>query len=327
MTTRRIRGRVRRVLTVTALVAAVVGLAANPAVADPDVGDIEDQIDAESSDLEGIVEDYNAVTEELADTKEQIAELEEKLEPYKKELDELYDRSEPIVTTAYETHNMNGTLAILNAGSPDRFTDRMTALDGATSGDSAVIGAVVEAKSEYEGDLAALDDLKEQQAGQEADLEDTKDTIEEKIDRLQEDRKDAFRDDAASRGEQIDYIPEYIPGDRGTVVDHALSQQGKPYVWAAAGPDSYDCSGLILDAYAQVGISMPHNAAQQYNQGTHISRDQLQPGDSVYYNSLEHVAMYIGEDYVVHAPDIGDVVKIATLDGAATPYYGATSFL
>ncbi|GAA4913051.1 NlpC/P60 family protein [Stackebrandtia albiflava] len=308
----------------TAAVAAL--LTAAPAAADP-IGDIEAEIEAQAADLEVVIEEYNAISEELADTKEQIAALEEELAPYEEKLEELYDATEGIVTHAYQTQGLSGTFAVLNAGSPELFSERMTALNGATAGDAALIAEVTEAKAVYEEDMGVLDDLRATQAEQEAALEEQKTTIEEGIERLQADRKDAYRDEAAARGESIDYIPDYIPGDRGLVVRHAMAQLGKSYVWATSGPDTYDCSGLMLAAYNAIGIGLPHNAAAQYNMSTRISRDALQPGDLVFYNGLAHVAMYIGDGYVIHAPTTGDVVKIQPLDEAATPYYGAGRFL
>lgn len=317
------RSRAWGVAVASALTALVM---AAPASADP-IGDIEDEIEAQAEDLEVVIEDYNAITVELADTKDQITALEKKLKPFQEELDLLYDQTERIAVSAYQSQGLTGTFAVLNAGSPELFSERVTALNGATSGDARLIAEIVEAKAEYEEDLGVLDDLKATQAAQESYLDDQKTTIEEAIEQLQADRKDAYRDEAAARGETIEYIPDYIPGDRGVVVRQAMSQLGKPYVWAAAGPDAFDCSGLILDAYAQIGIHLPHLASSQYNQSMRISRDALQPGDLVFYNGLAHVAMYIGDGYVVHAPTSGDVVKIATIDGAATPYYGAGRLL
>lgn len=305
---------------VTALVMAA------PVSADP-IGDIESEIEAQATDLEVVIEEYNAISEELTDTKDQIKALEKKLKPFQEELDALYDQTERIAVSAYQSQGLSGTFAVLNAGSPELFSERITALNGATAGDARLIAEINDAKAEYEEDLGVLDDLKATQAAQETYLDDQKTTIEGAIDRLQADRKDAYRDEAAARGETIDYIPEYIPGDRGVVVRHAMAQLGKSYVWAASGPDYFDCSGLMLAAYNQVGIGMPHNAAQQYNQSMRISRDALLPGDLVFYNGLAHVAMYIGDGYVIHAPTTGDVVKIDTIDGAATPYYGAGRLL
>lgn len=321
MTVRRTGNR-RRAFTVALLSVVAFAFTITPAVADPEdeISQIEGEIEEQAAELEGIVEEYNAIREDLADTKEQIAELEEKLEPFEKELDELYDQTEGIAKAAYQQQGLGEISAFLSAGSPEMFTERMTALDGTAAATADIVAEVVEAKAEYDEDLAVLEDLKAEQADAEETLEEQKATIESGIEGLQKERRDAFGPDAG-------YVPDYIPGDRGVVVSHALAQRGDPYVWAASGPDAYDCSGLILAAYAQIGIGLPHNAAQQYNMSMRISRDALQPGDAVFYNGLAHVAMYIGDGYVVHAPTFGDVVKVQPLDEAATPYYGAGRFL
>jgi peptidoglycan DL-endopeptidase CwlO len=102
----------------------------------------------------------------------------------------------------------------------------------------------------------------------------------------------------------------------------AMHYLGVPYVWGGATPSGFDCSGLVLYVYAQLGISLPHFAAAQYGFGTPVSRDQLQPGDLVFFDGLDHVGIYIGGDQMIHAPHTGDVVKIAPLaDGGS--YVGA----
>jgi cell wall-associated NlpC family hydrolase len=91
----------------------------------------------------------------------------------------------------------------------------------------------------------------------------------------------------------------------------ALRVRGSPYVWGAAGPRAFDCSGLVLWAYAHVGISLPHLAAAQYNMGIHVGRNQLQPGDLVFfYSDIGHVGLYIGNGLMVDAPDFGEVVQV-----------------
>ena len=94
----------------------------------------------------------------------------------------------------------------------------------------------------------------------------------------------------------------------------ALTQQLKPYVWGGAGPNSFDCSGLIMMAYQHVGISLPHYTGDLWTAGTHVSRADLRPGDLVFfYSDLHHVGLYIGGGYMVHAPHTGDVVRIAPI--------------
>jgi cell wall-associated NlpC family hydrolase len=91
----------------------------------------------------------------------------------------------------------------------------------------------------------------------------------------------------------------------------ALSKRGDPYVWGAAGPSSFDCSGLVLWAYAKVGISLPHFTGDQWNMGVHVGRNQLQPGDLVFfYPDIGHVGLYIGNGLMVDAPDFGEDVQV-----------------
>jgi peptidoglycan DL-endopeptidase CwlO len=110
------------------------------------------------------------------------------------------------------------------------------------------------------------------------------------------------------------------------IVGLATQYLGVPYVWGGASPQNgFDCSGLVRFVYAQRGIALPHYAASQYNYGLPVSRDQLEPGDLVFFDGLGHVGIYIGNDEFIHAPHTGDVVKISSLDEPwyATAYYGA----
>jgi cell wall-associated NlpC family hydrolase len=95
----------------------------------------------------------------------------------------------------------------------------------------------------------------------------------------------------------------------------ALSRRGDPYVWGAAGPSQFDCSGLVLWAYAQEGIHLDHFTGDQWNEGVHVSRNQLQPGDLVFfYPTISHVGMYIGDGLMVDAPDFGQDVMVQPID-------------
>lgn len=116
------------------------------------------------------------------------------------------------------------------------------------------------------------------------------------------------------------------PSQIGTrVVTIAEQYLGYPYVWDAAGPDSFDCSGLVTYVFAQVGISLPHFAAAQWNYGTYVDESQLSPGDLVFFANLDHVGIYIGGGDYIEAPHPGDVVKITPLSDpwSAANYYGA----
>ena len=115
------------------------------------------------------------------------------------------------------------------------------------------------------------------------------------------------------------------PATNGGVVGVAMQYLGVPYVYGGASPSGFDCSGLIMYAYAQMGVSLPHHAASQYGMGSPVSRDQLAPGDLVFFNGLGHAGIYIGGGQFIHAPHTGDVVKISSLSDSwyASTYVGA----
>jgi len=108
-------------------------------------------------------------------------------------------------------------------------------------------------------------------------------------------------------------------------VQFALAQVGKPYVFGAAGPDSYDCSGLTMASWQRGGVSLPHSAADQYNYGHHVSYDQLQPGDLMFfYQPIGHVTIYIGNGMMVSAPEPGENVQVVSTDSFKNDFTGAT---
>ncbi len=116
----------------------------------------------------------------------------------------------------------------------------------------------------------------------------------------------------------------------GAAVGIAEQYLGVPYVWGGASPSGFDCSGLVMYVYAQLGVSLPHYTVSQYNypNAVHPSRSQLQPGDLVFFAGLGHVGIYIGNNQFIHAPHTGTFVSIDSLNGwYSSEYYGATRIL
>jgi cell wall-associated NlpC family hydrolase len=106
-------------------------------------------------------------------------------------------------------------------------------------------------------------------------------------------------------------------GGAATAVAFAKAQLGDPYVWAATGPNSWDCSGLTMKAWLAAGVRLPRVAQAQYNATTHVAIADLRPGDLVFYgttsSSIYHVGMYVGNGMMIHAPRTGDVVKYSSI--------------
>jgi cell wall-associated NlpC family hydrolase len=105
-------------------------------------------------------------------------------------------------------------------------------------------------------------------------------------------------------------------GIGGQAVAIAAEQQGKPYVWAAAGPYAFDCSGLTMYVYGRLGRSIPHNTNSQYAAVAHISQGAKAPGDLIFFGSpgnVYHVGIYAGGDMMWHAPHSGTVVQLSPI--------------
>jgi cell wall-associated NlpC family hydrolase len=140
-------------------------------------------------------------------------------------------------------------------------------------------------------------------------------------------------------------VPSFVTPDiatntlGGQAVAIAYRFLGIPYVWAGASPSGFDCSGLTMYVWGQLGIRLGHYTGFQYYQGRHVPRDQLEPGDLVFFHSNsagvpQHEGMYVGNGSFIHAPHTGDVVKISSLYeaayalsyvGAVRPYAAGTS--
>jgi cell wall-associated NlpC family hydrolase len=124
--------------------------------------------------------------------------------------------------------------------------------------------------------------------------------------------------------------PPPQPGNAQVAVKFAYAQLGEPYVWGGAGPDSWDCSGLVMGAWAAAGVTLPHYSVSQYYATTPISYSAIRPGDIIFYasnpsdpNTIFHEAMYIGNGMEIQAPHTGDVVKISgVFDWEAPDYFG-----
>ena len=134
-------------------------------------------------------------------------------------------------------------------------------------------------------------------------------------------REEAYGSATSSGSSYSGKIPS-VSGKAGVAVRYAYNAIGTPYVWAAEGPNGYDCSGLTLAAWRAAGKSLPHNAAMQWDKVAHIGRGSLQPGDLVFYSGLGHVALYVGSGKVIHAPTFGESVKLASVDMMSPYGYG-----
>lgn len=183
-------------------------------------------------------------------------------------------------------------------------------LNTAKASQEKVVNTLYDKKKSIENSLAEKQDL---MSGIEADIE-----------KLQQQERQAAVQILKSNNAPVSDSGGAPPNaPKSGVVGVAYAQLGKPYQYGAAGPNAFDCSGLTMYCYAQVGVSLPHSSGAQYGCGAHVSQSNLMPGDLVFFGSpIHHVGLYVGNGAMIHAPHSGAVVEVAP--AFRGDYVGAT---
>jgi peptidoglycan DL-endopeptidase CwlO len=324
-----------------------------------------DEIQALDSQLGKAIEAYNGASEQLAAIERERALNTRHLALAKRNVKIGQRRLGERLRALYKSQREDSTLAILlGSHSLTDFIDRVETVNSVASQDSQVVGEIKRFKHEVTVRAAQLKTAQERQRQVVAQRAAAKTEVEaglvqrqrllgsikDEIVKLQVEerrRQEQLRIQAEARlrvlriqqREQsiearndvgaVAVTPEGItvapPSQYGGVVGIAMQYLGVPYVWGGSSPSGFDCSGFSMYVYAQLGVSLPHHAASQYNYGVPVSRDQLEPGDLVFFDGLGHMGIYIGGGQFIHAPHTGDVVKISSLDDSwyAATYMGA----
>jgi cell wall-associated NlpC family hydrolase len=314
--------------------------------------------------MEKAVEAYNLANVKLAKIKRDLRENEQALGVARGNLKKGQRTLARRLVALYTSDASNTTLEVmLGAKSLDDLLNRLEAVNRVSSQDTQVLGEVRQfrtavqeregrLKKAHEAQASLVGERAHQRAVVESQLsqrrallssiksEIAKINAAERSRQLQiaaaakarlADRQNAPADDsvvgaAATTAEGISIAP---PSQYGGVVGIAMQYLGTPYVWGGSAPGGFDCSGFVMYVYSQVGVSLPHNAAAQFGSGVPVSRDQLQPGDIVFFDGLGHDGLYIGGGQFIHSPHTGDVVKISSLSESwyASAYVGARRIL
>jgi peptidoglycan DL-endopeptidase CwlO len=216
-----------------------------------------------------------------------------------------------LAAMGYMNGGMDPTLQMLTSGNPDTFLSQASTVQQLNNEAGMRLSnlqkeqiAAARAQATAKEQIATANSIQKQLKGKVA-------TINAKLNVL----NSSAMSQALAVYNQTGSYPDYVLPEATNVETHALraalTQTGKPYLWGAAGPDSFDCSGLIVWAYAQEGISLPHYTGSLWNDGQHISRDNLEPGDLIFFDAdISHVGIYLGNGVMVDAPHSGAVVRV-----------------
>ncbi|MGY1916762.1 C40 family peptidase [Blastococcus sp. SYSU DS0973] len=287
--------------------------------------------------LEVVTERFNEARDALAAQQAAAEAAAAQLEQATADLAQAQKAVRGIARSAWTGEGLGSFQALLTSGSADEFVSRVAMLETIAGHQSGILGKAAEASvAAAQAQATAQQSAAEAQrtydsvAGQQAELEEQVADFQAQYEQLGVAERQAVADahhaeersaqpQRASRSDREAPAPS-MPvvagnGAAQAAVDAAMAQRGKPYVWAASGPNAFDCSGLTSYAYRAAGISLPRASRNQAAVGQQVSRDQLQPGDLVFfYSPISHVGIYIGNGQMVHAPTSGDVVKVASID-------------
>jgi cell wall-associated NlpC family hydrolase len=285
--------------------------AAHPADPQPDLNELVAQAKQLQHQIDQLSEQYDGMQVQLATAKRTVKTAAQTEVRDSKQLVTSRARVAKIAAASYQEGGYDPTLQLATTNDPQNFLDRASTMTHLQT----VNGEVVRGLETAEAAAQRARETSQQQEAQVSKLENQiakkRSQIQGKISTIE---SSAFSQ-ALSIANRTGKFPD-IPFPSGNTIGdealrYALSKQGDPYIWGAAGPDQFDCSGLVMWAYAQVGRSLPHYTGNQYNSGEHVSQDQLEPGDLVFFfPDISHVGMYVGDGLMVDAPDFGQSVQV-----------------
>jgi cell wall-associated NlpC family hydrolase len=276
---------------------------------DPSAKELKDQAFKLADQLEKLTEQYNGLKVKLEQSQQAAKVAAGNAERQQKSLEGLREKVGSLAATSYMQGGTDPTVSFISAQDPQVVLDRAATLNYFATQDSTQVLGLMQAMQSAQRARKSAEERAQQVTQLKAQLTAQKKKVTTAYEKV---RGKAVKKDPSLLAK----LPVIGEGKAAEALRYAMSKLGSPYVWGAAGPTTFDCSGLTMWAYKQVGINLPHYTGSQWNAGTHVSESQMQPGDLIFfYSDLHHMGMYVGGGKMIHAPHTGDVVRIASLAG------------
>jgi peptidoglycan DL-endopeptidase CwlO len=312
------------VLAAASGVAVYTGAAGAGAAPAPTISQVQAQVNSLQGKVDTIGERYDAAQQQLTAAKGRLAQITKQYARAEAQYKTASASLAAVAVSAYENSNSTSVLGLLTSGNPDAVLSQASLLlqiQGTQNQQATQFLTLARElstiKAERQHTEAGVAQVQQQIAAQKASL--TKLLGKQKAVLL------SLQNAAAEAAVQASTVggsnnsgtttttPTTYTGPTATQADKAVAfayaQLGKPYVWGATGPDSFDCSGLVQAAWAAAGVSIPRTTYDMGSALPHIPLSDLQPGDLIEYNGESHVAIYVGGGYIIDAPHTGAVVE------------------
>lgn len=296
-----------------------------------DLKAVRAQVEQLQDDAAEAGENAQAAKVQLNKLKKQLTAVQQQADAQKQTVDSIKKSLAAIAVARYKSTGLGEGLELLFSSDPSLYLSAAGSLENVTRKQAIELRKYATAKQRLDAtSLTVTDKLKLVQAAearyraQAAQVEKKLAEAEKLLAKLEkEDRERLLKLQAMDEEERRKYSLEQaklanaVSGRAGVALRYAVKQIGDRYVWGAAGPVKWDCSGLTMRAYEQAGVRLPHSSRAQFNYGRSITRSNLQPGDLVFFGSpISHVGIYIGTNKMVHAPRPGARVQIAEFGDA-----------
>lgn len=297
------------------------------------------------SKAESATERFNESRNELTEVRRQLDALKAKVKRERREMREILGAVDDLARAAYTSGGVDTSLQLLLSEDPNEFLAQAAALDAVQRGQASALRKTATARLRLaQSEAAVLDkearakDLRDRMkeskgeandrlAEAERILANLEEKERQRLAQLAREEREAARAAAVAAQAELNSSSSAGGGFTGSgraakAVMYALSQVGDRYVAAAAGPSSFDCSGLTMTAWRQAGVSLPHYSRSQYSVTRRVPLSQAQPGDLVFYfgRGTHHVGMYIGSGKMVHAANPRTGVVVSNILG---PWYSS----
>jgi peptidoglycan DL-endopeptidase CwlO len=274
-----------------------------------------------SNQIDVLGQQYDALKIQLTEARSEANVARESYQRDVKELAAGQQAVGEIAAEGYMTGGVDPALQLLQSGDPQSFLNRASIMLQLQQEDGSKLSAVAAEVEQADRASASAAQQGRQAIRLEAAMSRKVAVIQAKENVL---NSTAFSQAMAVYDKTGSYPNIAVRGDSigEQALRWALSAIGRPYVWGAAGPDAFDCSGLVMWAYAHVGIHLLHFTGDQWNEGEHIPRSELKPGDLIFFfPTISHVGMYIGHGLMVDAPTQGQDVQIQAVYWSAAVGY------